>query len=91
MYLLDTNVVSELRKIRSGKADGHVANWADSVDTVDLYLSVITLQELEIGVLLAEHRDPARGAGRPGMHHRSEQFREPGRPGRLQGVRDAAE
>jgi toxin FitB len=62
MYLLDTNVVSELRKIRSGKADGHVANWADSVDTVDLYLSVITLQELEIGVLLAEHRDPARGA-----------------------------
>ena len=62
MYLLDTNVVSELRKIRSGKADGHVANWADSVDTVDLYLSVITLQELEIGVLLAEHRDSARGA-----------------------------
>lgn len=62
MYLLDTNVVSELRKIRLGKADCHVANWADSVDTSDLYLSVITIQELEIGVLLAERRDPSQGA-----------------------------
>ena len=62
MYLLDTNVVSELRKIRLGKADPHVAAWADSVEATDLYLSVITLQELEIGVLLAERRDPAQGA-----------------------------
>ena len=62
MYLLDTNVVSELRKIRLGKADPHVADWADSVDAVDLYLSVITVQELEIGVLLAERRDPSQWA-----------------------------
>jgi len=62
MYLLDTNVVSELRKIRLGKADGHVAAWADSIDAADLYLSVITIQELEIGVLLAERRDPSQGA-----------------------------
>lgn len=62
MYLLDTNVVSELRKIRLGKADGHVAAWADSMDAADLYLSVVTIQELEIGVLLAERRDPPRGA-----------------------------
>ena len=62
MFLLDTNVVSELRKIRLGKADAHVADWADSVDATDLYLSVITIQELEIGVLLAERRDPAQGA-----------------------------
>jgi predicted nucleic acid-binding protein len=62
MYLLDTNVVSELRKIRVGKADRHVATWADSVDASDLYLSVITLQELEIGVLLIERRDPSQGA-----------------------------
>jgi hypothetical protein len=61
MYLLDTNIVSELRKIRLGKADGHVAAWADSIDAADLYLSVITVQELEIGVLLAERRDPAQG------------------------------
>jgi len=61
-YLLDTNVVSELRKVRLGKADACVATWADSVDAADLYLSVITVQELEIGVLLAERRDPAQGA-----------------------------
>ncbi len=62
MYLLDTNVVSELRKVRAGKADIRVAAWADSVETVDLFLSVITIEELEIGVLLAERRDPTRGA-----------------------------
>ena len=62
MYLLDTNVVSELRKIRAGKADRHVADWADSIDATDLYLSAITIQELEIGVLLAERRDPSQGA-----------------------------
>lgn len=62
MFILDTNVVSELRKIRTGKADHHVANWADTVDATDLYLSVITLQELEIGVLLIERRDPTQGA-----------------------------
>jgi predicted nucleic acid-binding protein len=62
MYLLDTNVVSELRKVRLGKADPYVARWADGVDAGDLYLSVISLQELEIGALLAERRDPAQGA-----------------------------
>ncbi len=62
MYLLDTNVLSELRKIRLGKADARVAAWADRVDATDLYLSVISVQELEIGVLLAERRDPAQGA-----------------------------
>lgn len=62
MYLLDTNVVSELRKIRSGKADIYVANWANRVDASDLYLSAITVQELEIRVLLAERRDASQGA-----------------------------
>lgn len=62
MYLLDTHVVSELRKVRLGKADLHVAEWADSVDAGDLYLSVITIQELELGVLLVERRDPKQGA-----------------------------
>lgn len=62
MYVLDTNVVSELRKIRFGKADTRVAEWADAVDAADLYVSVITIQELEIGVLLAERRDPSQGA-----------------------------
>lgn len=62
MFILDTNVVSELRKIRLGRADKNVSKWADSVAATDLYLSVITLQELEIGVLLAERRDPTQGA-----------------------------
>lgn len=62
MLLLDTNVVSELRKIRLGKADKNVARWAERLETASLYLSAITVQELEIGVLLAERRDPAQGA-----------------------------
>lgn len=54
--------MSELRKVRLGKADPHVADWADSVEATDLYLSAISIQELEIGVLLAERRDPSQGA-----------------------------
>ncbi len=62
MYLLDTNVVSELRKIRTSKADLHVARWAEEVETAMLYLSVITVMELEIGVVQRERRDPGQGA-----------------------------
>jgi predicted nucleic acid-binding protein len=62
MYLLDTNVVSELRKIRAGKAAAGVTRWADSVETSDLYISVVTIEELEIGVLLIERKDARQGA-----------------------------
>jgi predicted nucleic acid-binding protein len=62
MLLLDTNVVSELRKIRIGKADRNVARWAETLDTADLFISAITVHELEMGVLLAERRDPRQGA-----------------------------
>lgn len=61
MYLLDTNVISELRKGKSGAADQRVLTWAESVPASSLYLSVITVLELEIGVLLVEHRDSAQG------------------------------
>ena len=61
MYLLDTNVVSELRKAHNGKANVHVVAWANAVEASDMFLSVITIQELEIGVLLAERRDAAQG------------------------------
>lgn len=61
MYILDTNVVSELRKVRLGKANARVAKWAESVVVADLYLSAISVQELEIGVQLLERRDPAQG------------------------------
>ena len=62
MFLLDTNVISELRKVRAGKADASVTAWARTIAVGSLFLSVIVIQELEIGVLLAERRDPAKGA-----------------------------
>lgn len=62
MFLLDTNLVSELRKVQIGKANPGVAAWAGQVDVHDLFISVITLEEIEIGILLAERRDPAKGA-----------------------------
>ncbi len=62
MYLLDTNLVSELRKARTGKADPGVVSWAAGVSADDLYVSVITILELELGVQLRERRDPAQGA-----------------------------
>jgi len=62
MFLLDTNVVSELRKSGFGKAHPNVLEWANSVDAARLFISAITLMELEMGVLLAERKDPAKGA-----------------------------
>ena len=62
MFLLDTNVVSELRKVRGGKANPGVAEWAEKVPSVELFISAITIQELEHGVLLMERSDPTQGA-----------------------------
>ena len=62
MFILDTNVVSELRKAKAGKADANVVAWAAAQDPAALYLSAITLLELEMGVKLAERRDSAQGA-----------------------------
>lgn len=62
MFLLDTNVISELRKARAGKADPKVALWARTATAGSLFLSVIVIQELEIGTLLVERRDPSQGA-----------------------------
>lgn len=62
MYVLDTNVLSELRKVRPGKADANVAAWAESVDAADLFISAITIMELELGVLSVERSDAAQGA-----------------------------
>ena len=62
MYVLDTNVVSELRKLRLGKADTNLTAWALSVDAADLFVSAITIMELELGVLSLERKDSAQGA-----------------------------
>jgi len=62
MFVLDTNVVAEMRKAGAGKANPGVAAWARSVPAALMFLSAISLHELEHGVLLAERRDPAQGA-----------------------------
>jgi len=62
MYVLDTNVLSELRKVRLGRADTNVAAWAESVDAADLFISAITVMELELGVLSIERKDATQGA-----------------------------
>jgi len=59
MYLLDTNVVSELRKAQ--KSHPSVRMWAHTMPAAGLYLSVISILELEIGVLLVERRDKKQG------------------------------
>lgn len=60
MFLLDTNVLSELR--RRDRTHPGVAVWADGVRASDLYLSVITVLEIEAGALLVARRDAAQGA-----------------------------
>ena len=60
MFLLDTNVLSELR--RRERTHPAVAVWADSVAATDLFLSAITILEIEAVTLLVARRDPAQGA-----------------------------
>jgi len=60
MYILDTNVVSELRKAK--RAHQGVRRWAQPLPAASLYISVISVLELEIGILLIERRDREQGA-----------------------------
>jgi len=60
MYILDTNVVSELRKAK--KANQNVTKWAQPLPSTTIYISVISILELEIGVLLIERRDKEQAA-----------------------------
>jgi predicted nucleic acid-binding protein len=62
MYLLDTNVVSELRKSKTRRVDRHVYNWAKSISAGAMFLSAISVLELELGVLLLARRDRSQGA-----------------------------
>jgi predicted nucleic acid-binding protein len=57
MYLLDTNVVSELRK---PKPHGGVLSWLDSVDDAHLYLATVTLGEIQAGIELTREQDSAK-------------------------------
>ncbi|OOG72881.1 VapC toxin family PIN domain ribonuclease [Sinorhizobium sp. A49] len=61
-YLLDTNVISELRKVGDGKADANVVAWIGAEDAAHFFISAITILELERGVLSVQRRDAAQGA-----------------------------
>jgi predicted nucleic acid-binding protein len=62
MYLLDTNVVSELRKSADGRINKGVQSWAEAIFPELMFISAITVLELEIGVLQIELRDKKQGA-----------------------------
>ena len=59
MYLLDTNVLSEMR--RDGRIDPRVAAWSHRTHPADLFLAAITILEIETGALLIARRDPLQG------------------------------
>jgi predicted nucleic acid-binding protein len=59
MYLLDTNVVSELKKTRP---HGGVLAWLRSVDDRDLHLSAVTLGEIQSGIEITREQDQAKAA-----------------------------
>ena len=61
MFLLDTNVVSELRKVASGKADDKVELWANATPALRTFISTITIFELERGICLVERKDNQQG------------------------------
>ena len=61
MFLLDTNVVSELRKAPAGRADAGVVAWARSVAASSLYLSSLSVYELQLGILDKERQDLRQG------------------------------
>jgi toxin FitB len=59
-YLLDTNVVSELRK-RPGVVDSRVLAWSRQQPVAELFISVVTVLEIEIGIARVERRDADQG------------------------------
>lgn len=61
MYLLDTNVISELRKAGDNKADPAMIAWVSGIDAGEMFISALTLMELEIGILRVERRDALQG------------------------------
>nr|MBA2815701.1 putative ribonuclease FitB [Candidatus Pantoea persica] len=61
-YLLDTNVIAELRKARTPAIEPTVSAWTDIVDAGDMFLSIITVMEIEKGIAQLARRDPAQAA-----------------------------
>jgi predicted nucleic acid-binding protein len=61
MFLIDTNVISESRKVRSGRAALEVIAWLKATDPSTTFVSAMSLFELELGVVRVERRDPVQG------------------------------
>jgi toxin FitB len=59
VFLADTNVLSELRKAAAGRANPGVVAWVEKTEAESVFVSPITLMELEIGILRVERKDPA--------------------------------
>ena len=62
MFVLDTDVVSELRKVEAGKGHRQLAAWSGQVGVGETFLAAITILELELGILLLERKDKRQGA-----------------------------
>ncbi|MBT8606004.1 type II toxin-antitoxin system VapC family toxin [Polynucleobacter paneuropaeus] len=62
MYLLDTNVVSEFRKAGTGRISKRVEQWAEGISANSMFISVISIFELEMGILQIERRDKKQGS-----------------------------
>lgn len=60
MYLMDTNVISEIRKNK--KADSNVISWANTISTASLFLSVISILEIEMEILQKERQNSSQGS-----------------------------
>lgn len=61
MYLLDTNLISETRKIEKGKANQSVVVWLATIPAFQIYTNAVVLMELERGILAMERKDPIQG------------------------------
>lgn len=80
MFLIDTNVISESRKIRTGRASPEVVAWLKATDPSTTFMSAMSLFELELGVVRVERRDPAQGEA---LRHWLDHVVKPGFAGRV--------
>lgn len=61
MYLLDTNIISEIRKLAKNKCDKNVANWVRTTSKDLIFTNAVVMMELERGVMSVERKDTAQG------------------------------
>ena len=86
MFLVDTNVISESRKVRSGRAAPEVIAWLQAADPSTTFISAMSVFELELGVVRAERRDPDQGGA---LRRWLDHIVKPGFVGRVLAMDDA--